>query len=331
MSRTGNGWVGKYSESEKEARFLGVRVQRDGAVLGVLRVSKNAEDSEISTTDVDLLRDTANEMAIMIHEKTLVSDAEERATAFRNALMESGHEFRAPLHAILSQLNVLRSRIPEAEGTREIYAKIASEAFRAKKVLESSLTAGAEIEYLFREDKIGWMIDEIADAYRQQASARNIAIIVWDDAKKLPRINCDPDRIRQVITNLLDNAVKWSFDGEKIEIHGNCDGNWAVFSVQDKGTGIPEAYRDEIFRRLFLHKIIEDQKRQITGSGIGLKIVRRIVDAHKGKIAVTSTPFLNDPARQGPQDGHTVTFTVSLPTKGLPKGRWIQGETRHDR
>jgi signal transduction histidine kinase len=64
---------------------------------------------------------------------------------------------------------------------------------------------------------------------------------------------------------------------------------------------------------LFKRGVVEDRKRIVTGTGIGLKIVKRIIQAHHGQIRVSSVPFLDDPARQNPQDGHTVTFTVTLP------------------
>lgn len=66
---------------------------------------------------------------------------------------------------------------------------------------------------------------------------------------------------------------------------------------------------------MFKRRVVDDRTRFVPGTGIGLKIVSKIVQAHRGKIEVSSVPFLNDPARQSPQDGHIVTFTVTLPRR----------------
>jgi signal transduction histidine kinase len=133
------------------------------------------------------------------------------------------------------------------------------------------------------------------------------------------------------VTNLIDNAVKWSFTGELIHIRGQVLPGWVVFTVEDQGTGIPDDRKKAIFEEPFLRKVLEDKKRFIAGTGIGLKIAKKIVDAHHGTISVTSVPFLDDPRRQGPEHGHVVTFTVRLPWKLSPDEKTTRGDDNKEK
>ena len=112
----------------------------------------------------------------------------------------------------------------------------------------------------------------------------------------------DPLRLSQVITNLLDNAVKHSPDGEPVEIDlSQPDPGTARLAVRDRGAGIQPANRAHVFDRFFQ----EPGARGSTGLGLGLYVSREIVQLHSGEIAV-----------ECPQDGGTA-FVVTLPT-GLP-------------
>lgn len=307
-------WWDRYGELPDDSQFIGIRLKRDEDLCGVLRIYQSCGDVHLSGDDLTLLENLGDELAITIHEKLLAAEAAQKAEEFRLALMETGHEFRSPLQAILSQLAVLKASLGDNPQFLCTHKKIEEEVFRARRQMDAALAFGRELGFNFIASRLGPILQAVADAYITRAADRNIRIIVWDSAKRLPKIRMDSDRIRQVVTNLIDNAVKWSFAGECIHIRGQALLEGVVFTVEDRGTGIPEDREQAIFEKPFLRKVIEDKKRLIAGTGIGLKIAKKIVDAHHGTISVSSVPFLSDPRRQGPEYGHVVIFTVRLPS-----------------
>jgi signal transduction histidine kinase len=307
------GWWGKYSETPADSRFIAVPLLRDQKLFGVLRASKHSDQSPIADEDFELLMHFAGEISITIHEKRLKEELEAKAEGFRLALVETGHEFRTPLQNILGYVSSLSSRLPDNPELQQIGKSIEEECDRAKRQMENSILFGANVLFHPRRARLGDLFEVCEHQYERRAAARNIRIIVYDSAKRLPEIEMDSDRMIQVITNLFDNAVKWSFQGERIEVRGEHSEKEVKFSVQDRGIGIPPEFREAIFEHLFKRGVVEDRKRIVTGTGIGLKIVRRIIQTHHGEIKVSSVPFQDDPAKQSPQDGHTVTFSVTLP------------------
>jgi two-component system, OmpR family, phosphate regulon sensor histidine kinase PhoR len=115
----------------------------------------------------------------------------------------------------------------------------------------------------------------------------------------LPRVEGDAERTRQVLANLLDNAIKYSPEGGRIELGFEADGDWARFSVRDEGLGIPLGEQKRIFEKFY--RLDPDHRRGIGGSGLGLYICRELVRSMNGRIWVESDP------------GKGATFTFELP------------------
>jgi signal transduction histidine kinase len=98
----------------------------------------------------------------------------------------------------------------------------------------------------------------------------------------------DPDRLRQVMWNLLANAVKFTPPGGRIAVRLVRAGDWATIEVEDSGIGIPEAERDRLFQRFFRSSRSTEQA--IQGTGLGLAISQAIVQAHGGTIEASAAP-----------------------------------------
>jgi signal transduction histidine kinase len=122
----------------------------------------------------------------------------------------------------------------------------------------------------------------------------------------LPPLVCDPDKLRQVFTNLVGNALKFSPDGGEIELGAEDRGEEFLLTCRDTGIGIPAAERERIFEKFY--QVDSSATRRFGGAGLGLSIVREIVLLHGGQIWVESTP------------GHGSTFFVSLPKNPPPSG-----------
>jgi PAS domain S-box-containing protein len=116
----------------------------------------------------------------------------------------------------------------------------------------------------------------------------------------LPKVAGDPERTRQVLTNLVDNAIKYSPDGGRIELGVEADGGYARFTVSDEGLGIPLGEQQRIFEKFY--RLDPDHRRGIGGSGLGLYICRELVRSMNGRIWVESDP----------DKGATFTFELPL-------------------
>jgi signal transduction histidine kinase len=110
--------------------------------------------------------------------------------------------------------------------------------------------------------------------------------IVADIVSDLPKVYVDVDRIGQVFDNLIGNALKFSPPGSKINIGAEQEGDKVKFWVQDNGKGIPPDKLDKIFLRFY--QINDTSAARYSGAGLGLTIVRQIIEAHKGEIRVES-------------------------------------------
>ena len=115
------------------------------------------------------------------------------------------------------------------------------------------------------------------------------------------RITCDPGKMRQIITNLVDNALKYTPDGGEITVSLTDEGDHVALRVSDNGVGIPEADQARIFDRFY--RVDKARSRATGGTGLGLAIVRQLVTMHQGEISVVSAP------------GEGSTFTVTLPKR----------------
>jgi two-component system sensor histidine kinase VicK len=112
-------------------------------------------------------------------------------------------------------------------------------------------------------------------------------------------VQADPERLRQVLNNLLSNAIKYSPDSGKITISGRYDDQQVYVAVSDQGIGIPIGERDRIFDRFY--RVDSALSRRTQGAGLGLYLAKSVIEAHRGRIWVSSSP------------GQGSTFVFSLP------------------
>ena len=219
------------------------------------------------------------------------------------------HELRTPLASIRVFGEFLRlGRVREAEKIREYGEYIETESRRLTQlinnILDFSKIESGHKTYQFEEADVAEVIRETLRAFEVRLSQSGFNIIFDAPAQPLPQIVIDPDAIAQAFTNLLDNAVKYS--GSSIEIAvrlGERDG-YVTISVTDHGIGIAREERDKIFEKFY--RVSKGLVHDVKGSGLGLSIVKHVVEAHKGKMSV-----------EGKQ-GQGSTFTIYLPVGGAP-------------
>jgi len=147
---------------------------------------------------------------------------------------------------------------------------------------------------------ISALTDRVLDMYRYVAEEKDIHIhLTVPDGL---RVNADPSRMSQVMANLLDNAIKYTPNGGQIYLEAYKQQDQAIITVKDTGVGIPRKELSRIWDRLYRC----DQSRSQRGLGLGLCLVRAIVQAHKGQVEVFSEPAKGS------------TFRITLPAKDRP-------------
>jgi len=166
-------------------------------------------------------------------------------------------------------------------------------------ILDISAAEAGALPLRLEEVEVGELLRDLADLYSFAAEEKDIQITLFLPDDPLP-FRADPNRLRQVIGNLLDNALKYSPPHTTIHLEAEGRGNTLHIRVRDEGEGIPQEELPHIWERLYRGK----QARQIPGLGLGLSLVKAIVEAHHGTVTAT-----NDPSGRG------AVFEVQLPYK----------------
>jgi two-component system, OmpR family, sensor kinase len=253
-------------------------------------------------------RDEIGSLAITIN--AMLSDLEEAFTRREEALSrqqrfvaDASHELRTPLTSIGGYAGMLEDWGLEDPGTaREGVAAIQRESGRMRLLVESllALTRGDEgMELELEPNDLVAVAEEAAESARMAANGKvTIDSVLPDEAI---RAVFDRQRIGQAVSILLDNAVKYTPEGGRIEIGVRTAAGHAQIRVSDTGVGIAEDELPRIFERFFR----ADKARTSAGAGLGLSIAQQIVRAHGGEIRVQS------------QLGKGSTFVISIPHAGV--------------
>jgi signal transduction histidine kinase len=220
------------------------------------------------------------------------------------------HELRAPITAIRLKGEALQLGLVYDDDDRQVhYDAIVREAERLSRLVDnvldfSAIERGAK-KYTFRPEDIGEIIYNTVESNRNSAESRGIDVEV-DVPDDLPVAWVDREAISQVLTNLLSNAAKYGAEGAWVGVRARVAGDSIEVSVSDKGVGISEQELPLVFDRFF--RSSDPKIRKYPGTGIGLTIVRYIVESHGGEIGVDSAP------------GRGTTFTIRLPLERREAG-----------
>lgn len=216
------------------------------------------------------------------------------------------HEFKTPLALIRMFGETLETGAVEDESKRrEFYGIIRAESERLthliNRVLDFSRIEAGVKQYNVREADVADVVRRTVDTYRLQTRDRGFTI----DAELPPNPvigRIDPDAISETLLNLLDNATKYSGDSRQIGVSMAATESAVTISVEDHGVGIPKEDLPNIFGKFY--RAHTQQTRETPGSGLGLTLVKHIVEAHGGHVDVQSEP------------GHGSRFSFSIPLRG---------------
>lgn len=197
-----------------------------------------------------------------------------------------GHEFRTALTGILGFSEVIRERELDDQDVQEYAADIHTDATRLTRLINTMLDLermkSGRMEMNWEAIEINAFIQEIVD-HRSAVSDGQIYV---DLDPTLTSVQGDRDKLTQVLLNLLSNAGKYTLDGSPILIGSKREGDMVHLFVQDHGIGIPQEKLEEIFEHYT--RVESSMSRYIGGTGLGLPIIRQIMELHSGKAWATS-------------------------------------------
>jgi signal transduction histidine kinase/putative methionine-R-sulfoxide reductase with GAF domain len=192
------------------------------------------------------------------------------------------HEIRNPLTSINILIHSLASNLPSETSQKEDLKVIEEEIHRINEIVDQFLRFAKPTPPLFQKVEVASIFEETLQLLRPQIEKQRI--VVQKEFQTLPPIMMDREQIKQVILNLLLNAVQATIKGGHLALKGHIprDERWIKLFIQDSGVGIPPEDMNKLFDPFFSTKE--------GGIGLGLSIAHRIIDQHHGKIEVESTP-----------------------------------------
>ncbi len=220
----------------------------------------------------------------------------------RDFVADASHELRTPLAAIRSNIDVVLDDPHATVQEKQLYCQgIAEESKRMSYLVDNLLMlARADSDaviFLNEPVDLSEVVQGAADLMQPVAAKKDIALeLIVHDA---PEISGDADRIKQVLLQLIDNAIKYTPHGGWVKVSADRIRDNALLTVSDSGIGIAPEHIGKVFDRFY--RIDESREREVGGHGLGLSIAKFIVERHGGTITAASA------------EGQGSTFTVTLP------------------
>jgi signal transduction histidine kinase len=234
------------------------------------------------------------------------TDREARlAQAKSNFVSNVSHELKTPLSllSLFSEILAL-GRVNSEEKKTEYYRILHHESLRLNKIIDnildfSKIEAGRK-KYDFADGDMAEVIAKVLSNYRYQIvnSGFDVQTNIQPD---LPPVSIDRDAMAQAISNLVDNAIKYSRDVKQLSITTEQRGSDLSIEIADHGIGIPRAEQARVFEKFY--RVGNGLVHDVKGSGLGLSLVKHIIEAHQGRISVESDL------------GKGSRFTILLPLK----------------
>jgi two-component system, OmpR family, sensor histidine kinase SenX3 len=245
------------------------------------------------------LADELRPMGVLV----VVEDTSERhrlENVRRDFVANISHELKTPIGALALLAETLLDE-DDLDVTRRLAERLAAEAFRVGNTVDDLLELSRlEVATGLASDDVGvgHFVHDAADRVRPAAEQRGIEIDVAAVPARLSVVG-DRRQLVSAVTNLLDNAVKYSEPGSTVHVTSRTDGRWVDVAVRDRGIGIPRRDLERIFERFY--RVDRARSRETGGTGLGLAIVRHVASNHRGEIRVDS------------REGAGSTFTLRLP------------------
>jgi signal transduction histidine kinase len=266
------------------------RLTQASRALAAGRLDVRVPENQFGSPELAELAHSFNDMAERLQESIdIISADRDRSRAF---VADVSHELRTPIAALRTFNELLQQGAAEDPATREEFLEQSRHQIErldwlAMNLLEQSKLDSGLVSLDLRPDDLRAVVESAIQQAQPVADRKGIDLVghLPGDAVRVPH---DPPRIGQVLTNLIGNAIKFTPAGGRVdvEVAGTADG--ARLTVTDTGIGIPADEMPHVFDRFW--RGARRPELRASGSGLGLSIVRSIVDMHEGTINITSGP-----------------------------------------
>lgn len=281
------------AEHPVEGSAAPIRAPRAGT-LGVVLVASDMTERR---------RREAERAGLLVREQLARAEAEKASRAKDEFIATVSHELRTPLNAVLGWARLLRSGKLDADAMARAVEAIERSASTQARIVDDLLDVSRIVRGKLKLDvrpvELVPVIEAAIDTVRPAAAAKGIAVAASLASRAGP-VAGDPGRLQQVVWNLLSNAIKFTPQGGRVEVRLEQVQDVVRIQVADTGPGIDADFLPHVFERF--RQADQSSTRAHGGLGIGLAIVRHLVEAHGGTVAVESAGR-----------GRGATFTVDLP------------------
>jgi two-component system sensor histidine kinase SenX3 len=311
--------------NDPAASFLAARHSDALVEEAITALADDALRGRIATRELELFgppRRMLNVRAVPLEDPArpsgalvVVEDTSERRrleNVRRDFVANISHELKTPVGALALLAETMLDE-DDPDVTRRLAARLASEAFRVGRTIDDLLELSRlEVASGLSNERVAVapFLEEAVDRVRPAAEQRSIEIELEEVAGRLCVVG-ERRQLVSAVTNLVDNAVKYSEKGSTVEVRARTDGTWVDVIVRDHGIGIPSRDLERIFERFY--RVDRARSRETGGTGLGLAIVRHVASNHRGEVRVESregtgsTFTLRLPAGPGPVAVHTAT------------------------
>jgi two-component system, OmpR family, phosphate regulon sensor histidine kinase PhoR len=276
-----------------------------------LKLGRDLRDAIGEHVSADPINDVQQEVREWASQKKTEIEELRRQEKFRREFLSNiSHEFKTPLFAIQGYIEAIQDdELEDRDMALQFLQKAARNVERLSYLIsdldEISKLESGEIPINYSKFKINELIKEILEGAEMRAQQHHIKLEFKEKYDEPFTVYADRQKISQVLTNLIDNSIKYGRDGgttsvSVFELHEQI-----LVEITDNGAGIDEKYLPRLFERFY--RIDTSRSRQIGGSGLGLAIVKHIVEAHEQTITVRSTVGV----------GSTFGFTLQKAKTGI--------------
>ena len=225
----------------------------------------------------------------------------------RRLVADIAHELRSPLTNIQGYLEAIKDGVLEADEPTidTIYSQTKYLGALVEDLRLLALVEAGSLRLELIEADLSALVGDATEAFRPRAVERSVTLDITTPSD-MPNVRMDPTRIRQVVSNLVENAITHTPDGGHVSVNVESqnfqNSGFALITVSDTGTGISQEDLPHVFDRFY--RVDPSRNRGTGGAGLGLTIVKRLIEVHGGQIGVTSVP------------GSGTTFTFEIPIAG---------------
>lgn len=309
MNRAGEEILNANARTAVGSRFM--EAVRDHEIRDV--ISKALQTKQPQRGDIELLhrrrylvaiaapltQEETSGVLLTLHDLTPIRQVE---TTRREFVSNVSHELRTPIASIRAMVETLqRGAMDDRQVASDFMERINRDIVRmndlVSELLELSLLESGQMKLDVSPIDLVPFLEEIKQEYQVEAEAKKIRLRVEDDSHRL-RVLGDRGKVRQILANLLDNALKATAESGEIVLSAEVQNRFTKVNVRDTGAGIAQEHLPHIFERFY--KV--DRSRRDGGTGLGLSIVKHLVQAQNGEVWVES------------REGEGSTFSFTLPT-----------------